>query len=51
MMGIQIFKSVREALIAGYIVESPIPDGEGFVHVRIHTATGWAKALARYDSQ
>lgn len=47
MMGIQIFENVREALNAGYMVESPIPDGEGFVHVRIHTAAGWAKALVR----
>ena len=53
-MGIVIFESVREALIAGYMVESPIPDDEGFVHVRIHTPAGWAKALASaryYDSQ
>lgn len=47
MMGIQIFESLSEALLAGYMVESPIPDGEGFIHVRIQTAAGWATALVR----
>lgn len=46
-MGITIFESVREALRAGYTLESPYPDSEGFLHARIHTAAGWAKALVR----
>jgi hypothetical protein len=46
-MGIQIFASVREALHAGYIIESPVPDSEGFLPARIRTAAGWAKALIR----
>jgi hypothetical protein len=46
-MGIQIFESVREALSAGFMIESPIPDSEGFIHARIHTGAGWAKALVR----
>jgi hypothetical protein len=44
-MGIQIFESVREALRAGYLIDSPIPDSEGFIHARIQTAAGWARAL------
>ena len=44
-MGIQIFTNVREALRAGYMIESVYPDSEGFLHARIHTAAGWARAL------
>ena len=44
-MGIAIFESVQVALRNGYTVESPFPDSEGFLHARIHTAAGWAKAL------
>jgi hypothetical protein len=44
-MGIQIFKSVREAIRAGFMVVSPIPDAEGFLHAQIHTPAGWARAL------
>jgi len=46
-MGIAIFRSVREAVRAGYTLESPYPDSEGFLHAHIHTAAGWAKALVR----
>ena len=46
-MGIQIFNSVREAVLAGFMIESPFPDSEGFLHGRIHTNAGWAKALVR----
>ena len=46
-MGIQIFNSVREAVLAGFMIESPFPDSEGFLHARIHTNGGWAKALVR----
>ena len=46
-MGIQIFSNVREALRAGYSIESPHPDSEGFLHARTHTSAGWAKALVR----
>lgn len=46
-MGIQIFTNVREALRAGYTIESIHPDSEGFLHARTHTPAGWAKALVR----
>ncbi len=46
-MGIRIFEDVQEALRAGYAIESPIPDSEGFLHARIHLAGGWARALIR----
>ena len=46
-MGIQIFSNVREALRAGYMIESAYPDSEGFLHARVHTAAGWARALVR----
>ena len=46
-MGIGIFESVREALKAGYMLESPYPDDEGFLQARIQTKAGWAKALVR----
>ena len=46
-MGIQIFSNVREALRAGYMIESPYPDTEGFLHARFHTPAGWARALVR----
>ncbi len=47
IMGLLIFPSVFEAIRAGYQIESPYPDGEGFLHARIHTAAGWARALVR----
>jgi hypothetical protein len=40
-----IFKSVPEALRAGYQIESPYADSEGFLHARIMTQAGWARAL------
>jgi hypothetical protein len=46
-MGIQIFPSVTAAVHAGYMIESPLPDSEGFLHARIHTLAGWAQALVR----
>jgi hypothetical protein len=46
-MGIHIFESVQEALRAGYTIESPIPDSEGFLHARTRTRGGWAQALVR----
>jgi hypothetical protein len=46
-MGIQIFNSVREAVLAGFMIESPFVDSEGFLPARTHTKTGWAKALVR----
>ena len=45
--GILIFKSIAEALRAGYMIESPVPDSEGHIHARIRTPHGWAKALVR----
>ena len=47
MMGIQIFPNVKEAISAGFMIESPIPDAEGFLHARIPTSAGWALALVR----
>jgi hypothetical protein len=46
-MGITIFSSVGEAIRAGFMLESPHPDSEGFLHARIRTAAGWAVALVR----
>jgi len=46
-MGIQIFTSVREAISAGFMIESAVPDAEGFIHARIRTSAGWARALVR----
>lgn len=40
-----IFKSVTDALRAGYQIESPYADSEGFLHARIMTGAGWARAL------
>lgn len=47
MNGILIFKSVSEALRAGYQIESPIADSEGFLHARTKTNAGWSAALVR----
>lgn len=47
MSGILIFGSVVEAIQAGFQIESPHPDSEGFLHARIRTADGWAIALVR----
>ncbi len=46
-MGIKIFQTVHEAIKAGYLIESAIPDSEGFLHARMHTQRGWAAALVR----
>ena len=51
MSGIVIFNTVIEALRAGYCIESPIPDGEGFLHARIRCAGGLAKALIRLKAE
>lgn len=40
-----IFRSVADALRAGYQIESPYADSEGYIHARIMTAGGWAVAL------
>lgn len=45
--GIVIFPSALEAIRAGYQIESPYADSEGFIHARIHTGSGWARALVR----
>lgn len=48
MQGLHIFNSAVEAIKAGYeIPRPPVPDSEGFLHCRIHTAAGWAVALCR----
>lgn len=47
MFGILIFQSVTEAIRAGFTIESPYPDSEGFLHARIRTAAGFATALVR----
>lgn len=44
-MGIQIFQSVIDAIRAGFIIDSPIPDAQGFLHAHIQTRAGWAQAL------
>jgi hypothetical protein len=44
-MGIKIFQSVKEALRAGFMIDSPIPDAEGFLRAHMHTSAGWAQAL------
>ena len=46
-MGILIFPTLQEALRAGYMLESPFPDSEGFLRVRTRTSVGWASALVR----
>jgi hypothetical protein len=46
-MGIQIFSNVTEAIRAGFMIESPYPDSEGFLHARTCTPAGWAQALVR----
>ena len=47
MTGILIFNSTKEAIHAGYLIESPYPDSEGFLHARTRTAAGFALALVR----
>lgn len=42
-----IFKTLAEAIGAGFQVESPYADSEGYIHVRQMTANGWASALVR----
>jgi hypothetical protein len=44
---IVIFTSPLEAIHAGFLIESPFADNEGFLHARMHTAAGWARALVR----
>ena len=48
-MGIQIFTSVRDAIHAGFMIESSLPDAQGFLHARIHTPAGWAQALVHSE--
>jgi hypothetical protein len=48
MIGILIFNRLQDAIRAGYVIESPIPDSEGFLHARIRMQGGWAKG-ARSD--
>jgi hypothetical protein len=45
--GIVIFPSPLEAIRAGFEIESPYADSEGFLHARLHTAGGWTRALVR----
>jgi hypothetical protein len=46
-MGIKIFNGVQAAIRAGFIIQSPIPDAEGFLHAARRTPGGWARALVR----
>jgi hypothetical protein len=46
-MDIRIFHSVRAAISAGYMIDSPVPDAEGFLHARILHSQGWTRALVR----
>ena len=50
-MGILIFENVRDAINAGFTIESPFPDNEGFLHARIQTTAGWAKAIVRVSAR
>jgi hypothetical protein len=50
-MGIKIFQSVKEALRAGFMIDSPIPDANGFLRAHIHTRAGWAEALVVPDGE
>jgi hypothetical protein len=45
--GIVIFSSPIEAIRAGFEIESPYPDSEGFLVARIRTVAGWTRALVR----
>lgn len=45
--GITVFPNVLAAIRAGYQIESPYVDSEGFIHARTRTASGWARALVR----
>ncbi len=47
MNGILVFESVLAAIRAGFQIESPYPDSEGFLHARIRERSGWAVALVR----
>lgn len=49
LSGIVIFTTIAEAVLAGFLIESPIPDSEGLLHARTRTAAGWARALVRVD--
>ncbi len=46
-MGIVMFKNIQEAIRAGFLIESPIPDSEGFLHARMQTERGLAIALVQ----
>jgi hypothetical protein len=39
-MDIVMFKSIREAIHAAFLIESPIPGSEGFLHARTRTRLG-----------
>lgn len=45
MNGLLVFKSVAEAIRAGYEIISPHADSEGYLHARIKTNAGFALAL------
>jgi hypothetical protein len=47
VMGILIFSTSEEALRAGFMIESPTPDDEGFLNAHIRTSNGWGRALIR----
>jgi len=47
MTGILIFDNAQQAIHAGYLIESPYPDSEGFLHARTRMETGFALALVR----
>jgi len=47
MSGILVFDNVVQAVRAGYEIESPYADSEGFLHARIRLTAGWGKALVR----
>lgn len=49
--GILIFNKIQDALHAGYSIESPYPDSEGFLHARMRTATALAMALVRMKAE
>jgi hypothetical protein len=47
MTGILFFNTLQDAIRAGYMIESPMPDSEGFLHAKSRSQSGWAKALVR----
>jgi uncharacterized protein (DUF952 family) len=49
-MGITIFTGVRAAIRAGFIIDSPIPDADGFLHASTHSDGVLARALVRPEN-